>query len=249
MVASGDVLMDIACSPQVRAAVQAVIPSVRLRIHDVEAFTRSNRAALNQACAVVLGLRNHQGAPSTPVIEQLRAIAPHVGIFVAEDRSEVVDPWLRRLASSGADDAFAMDRPGDEKVFRSVLANRVALPAPELALRELWSLWSDCAVRVEAMYCVRNGYRPRRGFAPHDWFGLKDRSMRTRFGHAGVPTPLFLTRFGRDLHWKESLARGRLSRVELATQLGFETVSQVGAERRRVRRMAARWPALSGFLG
>lgn len=249
MVASGDVLLDIACAPRVRAAVQAVFPSVRLRVHDVEAFTRSDRAALNQACAVVLGLRSPQGGPSIPVIEQLRAIAPHIGIFVVEERSDAVDSWLRRLASSGADDAFALDRPGDEKILRDVLASRVALPPPELDLRQLWSHWADCPLRMEAMYCVRSGYRPRHRFEPHVWFGLKARAMRTRFIRVGVPTPLLLTRFGRILYWTESLARGRHSRTELAILLGFETVSQVGVERRRVRRMAARWPALSALLG
>lgn len=249
MVTAGDVLLDIACSPRVRAALQAVFPSVRLRVHDIEAMIAKDRVALNTACAIVFGVRNHLGDPSLRAFEGLRAIAPHIGIFVVDERSEILDLWLRRLAVSGVDDALALDRPGDEKVLRSVLANRVAVPPPELALRQLSSLWADCPVSVESMYCVRNGYRPRHRFKPHVWFGLKDRAMRLKFEHAGIPTPLFLTRFGRELHRKESLLRDRRSRLEIATLLGFETLSQLGIEHRRVRRMAARWPALAALLG
>lgn len=245
---AGDVLLDAACSQRVRAAVQAVLPGVRLRIHDIGAISESDRVAVNQACAVIFGFRNQEGAPSIRVIERLRVFAPHVGVFVIEERSTAVDPWLPRLAASGIDGAFALDRPGDEKVLRSVLTNRVALPPPELALRELWSLWRNSPVRVEAMYCVRNGYRPWHRFDPHEWLGFKARSLRTKFKRAGVPTPVFLTRFGRDLHWKESVARRKRSRIELAALLGFETVEQIWSEQRRVRTRAARWPALLALL-
>lgn len=248
MVASGDVLLDAACSPQVRIAVQAVFPGVLLRLQDIGVLVESDHVALNQACAVVLGLRNQHGAPSIPVIEALRTIAPHIGVFVIEERSASVDQWLPRLAGSGVDDGFALDRPGDENVLRSVLTNRVALPPPELALRELYALWANSPVRVEALYCVRNGYLPRHRFRPHEWLGFKARSLRTKFERAGMPTPLFLTRFGRDLHWRESVARGRRSRVELAALLGFETVEQVGIEQRRVRAKAVRWPPLIALL-
>lgn len=249
MVASGDVLLDIACSPRVRAAVQSVFPSCRLRAHDIEAITRNDRVALNQACAVVLGVRDQRGAPSTLVMDQLREIAPHIGIFVVEERSEVVDPWLRYLAASGADDAFALDWPGDEKVLGAVLANRVVLPPPELQLRKLWSLWADCPLRIEAMYCVRNGYRPWHGFEPHLWWGLRDRAMRRKFDGVGLPTPLFLTRFGRILLWSESLMRGGVSRIALATILGFKTLEDARKERRHVRKGAAPWPSLLALLG
>ena len=199
MVASGDVLLDTTCSPQVRAAVQAVFPGVRLLVQDIRGLIASDQAALNQACAVVLGLRNQYGELSIPLFEALRSIAPHVGLLVIEQHSAAVNPWLPRLAVSGVDDAFALDRPGDEKLLRSVLKNRVALPPPELALRKLWSLWADSPVRVEAMYCVRNGYLAWHRFRPHEWLGLKARPLRTKFERAGIPTPLFLTRFGRAL--------------------------------------------------
>ena len=248
MVELGDVLLDVGCSSQVRAAVQAVFPGSSLRVQDIESMTKMDRVGLNQACVVVFRLRDYEGAIVTPVIDQLRAIAPHVGVIVVEERSAALDPWLRRLALSGVDDAFALDRPGDEKVLREVLANRVALPPPEVALRKLCSLWVDCAVRVEAIYCVRNGYRPRHRFLPHRWFGLTEQSMRAKFERAAVPTPLFLTRFGRELHWNESVARHKLSRTRVAMLLGFETLSQMGVERRRIRKAAARWPALSALL-
>ena len=98
MAASGDVILDAACSPQVRAAVQAVFPGVRLRPQDIRVLIESDHVALNQACAVVLGLRNQDGAPSIPVVEGLRTIAPHVGVFIIEEHSAAVDPWLPRLA-------------------------------------------------------------------------------------------------------------------------------------------------------
>jgi hypothetical protein len=245
---SSAVLLDVGCSFRVRAATQAIVPDARLTPLDVHAIADQEPIILNQAHAVVLGVRTRLGAPSTSIIERLREIAPHVGIFVVEERHEIIDPWLRRLAVSGADDAFAIDRIGDEEILRSVIASRVALPPPELQLKRFWSHWTVCPLRVEAMYCVRNGYKPRHRFAPHPWFGLKPRAMRIRFEHVGLPTPLFLTRFGRDLHWNEALEHGTRSRIELATLLGFETVTQLGVERRRVRKQTGRWPYLSALL-
>ena len=241
---ASDVLLDTACSLRVRAAVQAAFPGVRLRVHDLRTISQIDPAVVNQTCAVVLGMRNSQGALSIDLIEQVRAIAPHIGVFVIEEYSEAVDPWLPRLAMSGADDAFALDRSGDEKVLRLVLQNRVAVPPPEIVLRKLQSHWSVCPVKVEAMYCVRNGYRPRHRFEPHVWLRTTGRSLRTKFSRAGIPTPLFLTAFGRDLHWRESMARYGRNLIELATLLGFETVEQARREHRRVQRRAARWPSL-----
>jgi hypothetical protein len=241
------VLLNAGCSRPVRSAVQAIFPGVHLQVHDIEAITK-DRGSLSQAHAVVLGIRNQQGAPATLAIERMREIAPHVGVFVVEECGNIIDPWLRRLALSGADDAFALDRPGDEKILRTVLGNRVALPPPEIELRQLWSVWAECPVRLEAMYCVRNGYRPRHKFGPHEWFGQAERRMRAKFNRAGIPTPLFLTRFGRNLHWTEALWRGKHSRIQLATLLGFESLSQLAIERRRVRRSAARWEMLSPLL-
>jgi hypothetical protein len=243
-----DLLLDVACSAEVQGAVQAVFPGVRLHASDIEKIAREDRLTLSGAHAIVLGLRNQNGELSLDLIEKLRIIAPHIGIFVIEKRSKTVDPWLRRLALSGADDAFALDRPGEEKVLGSVLANRVTLPPPERAIRRLWFHWADCPVRVEAIHCVRNAYRSRQGFVPNEWFGLKDRVMRDHFHRALAPTPFFLTRYGLDLHWSEGLLRGQVSRTRLATLLGFETVTQVSKERRRMRRAAARWPELSALL-
>lgn len=248
MVDSADVLLDSACSPKVRAAVQSVFPSSRLRAYDVEAMIAEDRGALSRACAIVFGMRTRQGTLSTPVIERLRAIAPHVGLFVVEERSDAVDPWLHRLAASGVDDAFALDRAGDEKVFHEMLANRVALPPPELALRSLWALWADCPVRTEAMYCVRNGYRPWHRFKPHVWWGLKDRAMRRQFENVILPTPLFLTRFGRILHWTECLTRVGGRPTAIASRMGFCTQDEVRRERRRVRKGTKPWPVLFALL-
>ena len=247
---SNRVVLDAGCSPRVRAAIQATFPSAPLCIRDVQAISAmgQDHEALSQAQAIVLAVRDQHGVPSTAIIERLRLVAPHVGIFVVEEGYELLDPWLRRLAVSGADDAFALDRVGDEKVLQSVLHKRVLLPPPELQLKELWSQWADCRVRTEAMYCVRNGYRPRHKFAPQYWFGFTTRAMRVRFNHAGLPTPLFLTRFGRELHWGEALEHNKQRRVELAILLGFETVTQFGVERRRVRKQAAKWPYLTALL-
>lgn len=139
----------------------------------------------------MFGVRNQQGAPTIPAIERLRAIAPHVGLFVVEERSNAVDPWLPRLAASGADDAFALDRPGDEKLMREVLANRVALPPPEEALRRLWALWADWPVRTEAMHCVRNAYRPRHRFVPPEMVRAQadDDAQEVREGRSSSSAP------------------------------------------------------------
>ena len=244
----GEVLLDAGCSRDVRTAVQSVLRNVPVRVCDVGQLVESTPAVLARAPAVLIGLRNRQGLPTVAAVEKIRAVAPHLGVFVIEDLREALDLWLPRLAASGVDDAFALDRAGDDKELHAVVANRVALSSPELALRQLQSLWASCPVRQEALYCVRNGYRPRRRFDPHAWLLRKPRSLRTMFERAGMPTPLFLSRFGRELHWQESAAIFSDRRVELAMLLGFDTVEQVGIERRRLRRAAEEWPELYGFL-
>lgn len=248
-IAPGDVLFDIACSPTIRTVVQGIFSGVRLRAVDIEELSAIDMSSLNAAHAIVFGIRDQRGAPTLDLIQRVRSIAPHVGLFVVEEQSTAIDPWLRRLASCGADDAFALDRPCDEGALRSALINRVAVPPPEQALRKLWLWWAECPVRLEATHCVRNAYRARYGFATHEWFGLKDRVMRDRFRRARIPSPFFLTRLGLNLHWREGLAGGRSGRAALATNLGFDTVAQFGKDRRRVRRRADRWPELGALLG
>lgn len=248
MLASGDILIDEGCSASVRMAVQALLRSAPLTVCNIGELISSTPVALARTRVVLLALRNRRGMPTIGVIERLRLIAPHVGVFVVEDKRDALDSWLPRLAAAGADDAFALDRIADEKVLHMVLANRVALAPPELAVRELQWLWRISPVMHEGLYCVRNGCRPRRRFDPYVWLGPQPKSVRTRFDRAGLPTPLWLTRFGRELYWRENIAAFRHRRLELAWLLGFDTVEQVGIERRRLRKAAERYQDLLALL-
>lgn len=207
--------MDDGCSGGVRTAIQSLHRSGQLRVCDVGAVVASTPAALASTRAVLLALRNRHGIPAVGVIARLRMVAPHVGVFVIEDRRQSLDSWLPRLAAAGADDVFALDRIGDDTLLHVVLATRLALAPPELALRQLQSLWGSSPLRDEALYCVRNGYRPRHRFDPYSWLGPLRRSVRRKFADAAMPTPLWLTRFGRELYWRENIRAFRHRRFEL----------------------------------
>ena len=220
-------------------------PEVRNVGHDLDA---DDAPALALASAVLFATRTRDGAPSLARIEALRARMPHVGIYVVALFTNEVSDWLPRYAWAGVDEVFCLEVPSDDQALADTMRLRVQAPPPELALRSLWALWELLDVRSEAMHCVRNGFRQ---FDPErrlKWFGVCEKTLRTRLKSAGLPPQNLMARLGRALHAVELVRRGTRSMEEVARCVGFPTAADLAAARRRVERTLRKWPLLVALL-
>ena len=243
-----EIVIDSGCVGSSRRVIENCLPALSHTTRDVLADLRSDVGAMSGACAVVLGPRDHLGAPSASLIERLRSDAPHVGVFVVADGAAEIQPWLGRYARAGTDEVYCLDSEADRRSFTDSIRLRVSAPPPEVALRALWTHWIALAVRTQAIHFVRNGHRLSDPAAHRRWFGISEKAMRARFRVLGLPTPWMLARVGRQLHVKELHERGNLPLSDIATRLGFETSLQLSVDRRRVRRTVREWPFLHVLL-
>ena len=243
-----DVILDAPCAASHGRDLTTLIPGFKPSVRDILKDLNEDLGGLSSASVIVCGVRNRLGAPSSEMLALLRSLAPHVGIFVVESSTEQMALWLPRIRSCGVDEAFCLNSRSALLRFVEVLNARVRTPPPEEPLRALWALWASVPLRLDAMHCVRNAYRPELVRVAHHWFGLSEKRWRAKFVKAGLPTPLTLSRFGRQLHVRELRLRGSRRSAEVASLIGFETAINLAADRRRVRSAVQFWPELLSMM-
>jgi hypothetical protein len=243
-----DFVFDQGCSSAVRDAISSLVPRLRSVSRDVSSDVQARLRSLAGENAYVFPLRDRDGLISTATIEAVRRYAPHVTIFVVADSFSELHGRLTLLARAGADDAFSLDAEGDVSAIAHALRTRAQCPPPEAARRFLWGAWGSGPVRTEAMHCVRNAHRTVDINHCGRLFAVDVKTLRSRFHRAGLPTPWLLARLGRQLHAGELSVRHAKPCSVYARILGFATVRQFSADRRRVCASLNQWPSIAGLL-
>jgi hypothetical protein len=200
-------------------------------------------SVLQSATAVVFGDRTRAGQPSLESIERLRALSPHVGIYVlARGRADL--PRLMPLWTlSGVDDILTLDTRAALEGGGWSLRQRLAAPAPETELKLLWRWYRDSSERSLIMHCVRNAFWTDDWAARAILFGTTRRTLHNRLAALGLPSPGLIARCGRMLHAQELERRGVEFSRDIAKILGMPTAAALQRARRRVRKsLLARGP-------
>ena len=243
-----EILVDVGCGDALRHDIAGVLGDVRLVTVDVHAAVNSIPAAPSGVPLIVVGLRDKNGRPSTSLTEALRRVAPHTGVILLASKFEDLQPWLARFAKAGGDEAHALELNTDRRAFLDAVYGRLSAPPPEEPLCSLWRQWAALAVRTEAMFCVRNGFRSDLVGSAHRWFTVGEKTLRVKLPRASLPTPNVLGRLGRQLYVGELESRQPWSKSQLAAHFGRSTAAQLAADRRRLRRAVQAWPILHDLV-
>jgi hypothetical protein len=192
---------------------------------------------LVNATAVIVGARTCDGTPSYEAIQQLRSLAPQVGIVVLVPTLDAVKRWMPRLAAAGMDEVLAADAPPPVSARSRTIRHRLAAPAPETELRLLWRWFRDCPERALIMHCLRNAYWH------DDWalrslvFGASRKTLQNRLTALDQPSPGLIVRCGRMLHVQELERRGIRPSGLVANVVGIPSRSALYRARRRLRQV------------
>ena len=179
-------------------------------------------------------LANGWGAPEA--VEQLRAMVPHVGIYVVARDSAEIARLLPKLAAAGVDEVFCLDSPSDMDAFEETLQARLTAPPPETEIRLLWKWFRESPERALVMHCVRNGFRLDVWSIRSRVFSACRKTLQNRMSVMGLPSPGILSRCGRVLHAQELERLGVRPTGVVADILGFPSASAMQRARRRLRK-------------
>lgn len=193
-------------------------------------------ASLGKSTALVMGPTLHNGLDAAEAIEQLRALIPHVGIYVVARATADVARTLPRLAMAGVDDVFTLETKADVMAFESTIRPRLAAPAPETEIRLLWKWFRESSERSLVMHCVRNGYRLDVWQIRSKVFNACRKTLQNRMAVLTLPSPGILSRCGRVLHAQELERRGVKPTATVAAILGFPSAGAMQRARRRLRK-------------
>lgn len=192
---------------------------------------------LNGAVAIVMAPVLTDGSNAIDVVEQLRALYPHVGIYVVANETAAVGRTLPKLAAAGVDEVFCFDVPSDIDSFEETLSARVSAPPPETELRLIWKWFRESPERSLVMHCLRNGFRLDIWSVRTNVFAQCRKTLQNRLSALGVPSPGILARCGRSLHAYELERRGIRPATTIARTLGFPSAGAMLRGRRRLRKV------------
>jgi len=232
-----DLIVDIGCADLYEDHLTDAVGHGSPVTLDVGKLLRSGASTvLKRASAVVFGAATRNGLPLHEPIEQLRAWAPHVGIYVVAAGEVDVSRWMPLFSVSGVDDVFPLGSPAGLHRRAWTLRQRLTAPAPETELRLLWRWFRDSPERSLIMHCVRNAYWV------DDWarragvFGATRRTLQYRLSAERLPSPGLLARCGRMLHAQELERRGVEPSRDVAVMIGIPSAAALQRARRRLRR-------------
>jgi hypothetical protein len=232
-----DLLADAACVPALVAAFGQEPDGFRIVTIDVARFLATGTApTLAKSAAIVMSPVLSNGLAAVDVIEQLRALIPHVGIYVIARETVEVARTLPRLAVAGVDEVFCLDAQADRCAFEETLRLRLAAPAPETEIRLLWKWFRESPERSLVMHCVRNGFRLDVWSIRSRVFSACRKTLQNRMSLLGLPSPGILSRCGRVLHAQELERRGVRPTTVVADMLGFPSAGAMQRSRRRLRK-------------
>jgi hypothetical protein len=227
----GELLTDVACVPTLIEAFGEEPSAFRIAPIDVVGVLATGAApTLGKSAAIVVS------ALSVEAIEQLRAVIPHVGIYVVARETAEVARTLPLMAAAGADEVFCLDTRADRNAFEETIRLRLAAPAPETEIRLLWKWFRESPERSLVMHCVRNGYRLDVWSIRSKVFGACRKTLQNRMTLLGLPSPGILSRCGRVLHAQELERRGVRPTTVVAEMLGFPSAGAMQRSRRRLRK-------------
>ena len=230
-----ELLVDEASADLVRSLCSSSA-SIKLVPVDLEMMLAAGTAAsLSAATAIVMGPNLRRGLRAIEAIEQLRALVPHVGIYVLARSTAEVARLLPRLAAVGVDEVFCLDAPADATAFVETMHQRLAAPAPETEIKLLWKWFRESPERSLVMHCVRNAYRLDVWSIRSRVFNASRKTLHNRIMLVGLPSPGILSRCGRVLHVQELERRGVKPTTLMAEILGFPSAGAMQRSRRRLR--------------
>jgi hypothetical protein len=230
-----ELVVDVACAELVRTAFGN--SSIKLIPVDIAMLLATNAgASLTSATAVVMGPTLRRGLTAIEAIEQLRALVPHVSIYVAARSTAEVARSLPRLAAVGVDEVFCLDAQSDAEDFLETVVHRLAAPAPETEIRLLWKWFRESPERSLVMHCVRNGFRLDVWSVRSRVFSACRKTLQNRMTLVSLPSPGILSRCGRVLHAQELERRGVKPTTLIADILGFPSAGAMQRSRRRLRK-------------
>lgn len=195
-----------------------------------------NSAFLGRATAIAMAPVLSNGVTATDAIEQLRAVTPHVGMYVVARATSEVASSMAKLAAAGVDEVFALDTRSDVEELEETIRARLAAPAPETEMRLLWKWFRESTERSLVMHCVRNGFRLDVWSVRSRVFSQCRKTLQNRVSILGLPSPGILSRCGRVLHAQELERRGLKPTTAVAAILGFPSAGAMQRSRRRLRK-------------
>jgi hypothetical protein len=232
-----ELLADAACVQSLIEAFGDEPTAFRIVAVDVARLLSTGTVpTLGQSAAIVLSPALSDGTPAVEGIEQLRALIPHVGIYVVARETSEVAKLLPGLAAAGVDEVFCFDAQADRSAFEETLSLRLAAPAPETEIRLLWKWFRESPERSLVMHCVRNGYRLDVWSIRSKVFNACRKTLQNRMSLLGLPSPGILSRCGRVLHAQELERRGVRPTTVVAAMLGFPSTGAMQRARRRLRK-------------
>jgi hypothetical protein len=185
---------------------------------------------------IVIGPVLANGMPAAEAVEQLRALVPHVGVYVVARETGEVARLLPKLAAAGVDEVFCLDSRADMEALEETLRLRLSAPPPETEIRLLWKWFRESPERSLVMHCVRNGYRLDVWSIRSRVFNACRKTLQNRMTVMGLPSPGILSRCGRVLHAQELERRGVRPTAKVADILGFPSSGAMQRARRRLRK-------------
>ena len=231
-----ELVVDAACARLLAEALGADASQFHVVPSDI-AWTLSTGTAhtLGQS-TIVLGALLANGMTAAEAIVQLRALVPHVGVYVLAQETSEIARALPQLASAGVDEVFCRDSRADMAALVDTLRARLAAPAPETEIRLLWKWFRESPERSLVMHCVRNAYRLDVWSIRTRIFGACRKTLHNRMSVLGLPSPGILSRCGRVLHAQELERRGVRPTTTVADVLGFPSAGAMQRSRRRLRK-------------
>lgn len=232
-----ELLVDVSCAQALVDRFGEENDSFKIVAVDlVRHLVAPNSAFLSKATAIAMAPVLSNGVSATDAIEQLRAVIPHVGMYVvARDTNEIARS-MTKLAMAGVDEVFAFDTRADVKAFEDTIRARLAAPAPETEMRLLWKWFRESNERSLVMHCVRNGFRLDVWSIRSKVFAACRKTLQNRVSILGLPSPGILSRCGRVLHAQELERRGVRPTTIVASILGFPSAGAMQRSRRRLRK-------------
>lgn len=243
-----DVVVDRGCAaawPELDRAVEGL---AHARVDVAAQLTSWNEGSCADAIIVIVGSRSADGLPSDELVRELRRILPHVAVYVCARRGERVLDRVKLYARAGADDLIVLDSWVDARNFHEVIAARMEAPPPERELRLFHEAIPASEGRTIGLYCLRNGHCSTTVTDLAAYFGTSCDTLANRLKVRGLPSPVWMLRWGYELAFRELWRWGICARAEIARRLGVDTTAALRMRRRRLRACA---PADEGnlFLG
>jgi hypothetical protein len=231
-----EIVADSSCAKLLAEALGEPPSGFQVVTADIGWMLSTGSAATLGKSTIVVPPTLANGWSAAEAVEQLRALVPHVGIYVVAREAAEVARMLPRLATAGVDEVFCVDAPSDMDALEETLNARLSAPPPETEIRLLWKWFRESPERPLVMHCVRNGFRLDVWSIRSRVFNACRKTLQNRMSVMGLPSPGIISRCGRVLHAQELERLGVRPTSVVADILGFPSSSAMQRARRRLRK-------------